>query len=205
MKVGIKMSLLRRNNDIEFYAVPNQHWVISAEYPFYKDLEKLFDFTNEDISKGSCTVQGLQKPILNKEWEKEREEYKKWFLSIFKQMDMPITKIHDRQEEPEHKAWTINYFPGGWQAGHFHSTNKINQANKRFASSVIFFDELTPTKRNPFNGCLYTVMQDPNGYSYDHKFHPAPGKVVVMDDRVWHGAYPCEDNRRCLVWDFDIE
>jgi hypothetical protein len=28
------------------------------------------------------------------------------------------------QEEPEHKAWTINYFPGGWQAGHFHSTNK---------------------------------------------------------------------------------
>ena len=44
------MSLLRKNNDIEFYAVPNQHWVISAEYPFYKDLEKLFDFTNEDIS-----------------------------------------------------------------------------------------------------------------------------------------------------------
>ena len=91
------MSLLRKNNDIEFYAVPNQHWVISAEYPFYKDLEKLFDFTNEDISKGSCTVQGLQKPILNNEWEKEREEYKKWFLSIFKQMDVPITKIHDRQ------------------------------------------------------------------------------------------------------------
>jgi hypothetical protein len=93
MKVGIQMSLLRKNNDIEFYAVPNQHWVISAEYPFYKDLEKLFDFTNEDISKGSCTVQGLQKPILNTEWEKEREEYKKWFLSIFKQMDVPITKI----------------------------------------------------------------------------------------------------------------
>ena len=127
------------------------------------------------------------------------------FLDIFKQVDVPISKITDRQDEQEHKAWTINYFPGGWQAGHFHSTRKTDQSNKRFCSSVMFFDELTPTKKNPFNGCLYTVLQSPNGYSYDHKFHPSPGKVVVFDDRVWHGTYPCEDNRRCLVWDFDIE
>jgi len=51
---------------------------------------------------------------------------------------------------------------------------------------------------------MYTIMQNQYGYTYDHKFHPAPGRVVVMDDRVWHGAYPTEDNRRCLVWDFDI-
>ena len=74
-------------------------------------------------------------------------------MSIFKQMDMPVNKILDRDEN-EHKAWTINYFPGGWQAGHFHSTNKINQGNKRFCSSVMFFDELKPTKKNPFNGSV---------------------------------------------------
>ena len=85
----------------------------------------------------------------------------------------------------------------------FHSTEKYKQENKRFASSVMFFDSLQPTKDNPFNGFFYTILQDPNGYTYDHKFHPSP-KVVVMDDRVWHGAYPTEDMRRCLVWDFDI-
>jgi len=199
------MSLIRKNNNIELYAVPNQHWIVTAEYPFYQDLEKLFDFTNEDISKGSCTVSGIQKPIKDSEWDKERAEYKKWFLDIFKQVDVPISKITDRQDEQEHKAWTINYFPGGWQAGHFHSTRKTDQSNKRFCSSVMFFDELTPTKKNPFNGCLYTVLQSPNGYSYDHKFHPEPGRVIMMDDRVWHGAYPTEDNRRVLVWDFDIK
>ena len=198
------MSLLRKSNNIEFYAVPNQHWIVTAEYPFYKDLEKFFDFSNEDLSKGSCTITGLQRPIRNNEWEKERQNYKDWFLDIFRQVQVPIKEIHDRQNEQEHKAWTINYFPGGWQAGHFHSTEKYKQENKRFASSVMFFDSLQPTKDNPFNGCLYTILQDPNGYTYDHKFHPSPGKVVVMDDRVWHGAYPTEDMRRCLVWDFDI-
>ena len=76
--------------------------------------------------------------------------------------------------------------------------------NRRFATSVMLFDNITPTKQNQFNGCMYTVMQNQYGYTYDHKFHPTPGRVVVMDDRVWHGAYPTEDNRRCLVWDFDI-
>ena len=42
------MALINKVNDIEFYAVPNQHWVVSAFYPDYKDLEKFFDFT--DIS-----------------------------------------------------------------------------------------------------------------------------------------------------------
>ena len=102
----------------------------------------MFDFTNEDISKGSCTVSGIQKPIKDSEWDKERAEYKKWFLDIFKQVDVPISKITDRQDEQEHKAWTINYFPGGWQAGHFHSTDREAQSNKRFISTVMFFDKL---------------------------------------------------------------
>ena len=81
----------------------------------------------------------------------------------------------------------------------------MTQQNKRFASSVMLFDHITPSKTNQFNGCMYTIMQNQFGYTYDHKFHPTPGRVVVMDDRVWHGAYPTEDNRRCLVWDFDID
>ena len=60
------MSLLKRVNDIDLYVVPNQQWVVCAMYPYYKSLEKFFDFTNEDykdISKGSCTVNGIQKPF----------------------------------------------------------------------------------------------------------------------------------------------
>ena len=108
------------------------------------------------------------------------------------------------ENEQEHKVLTINYFPGGWQAGHF-PTEKYKQLQQKVCFLVLCSWIHEPTRDNPFNGCLYTIMQDPNGYTYDHKFHPTPGKVVVMDDRVWHGTYPTEDLRRCLVWDFDID
>lgn len=199
------MSLLRSSNGIDLYVVPNQHWVVSAVYPNFKDMEHLFDFSNADISNGSCTVNGIQKPLDYDEWSRERQDYTSWLLSIFKDVNLPITQINDKVEGQLYKAWTINYFPGGWQAGHFHSTDRVAQSNRRFASSVMFFDYIRPTKDNMFNGCLYTIMQDQSGYTYDHKFHPEPGRVVVMDDRVWHGAYPTEDNRRSLVWDFDIK
>jgi len=199
------MSLLKKVNNIELYMTQNQHWVLSAIYPHYKDLEELFDFTTADIANGTCTVNGIQKPLEYDEWTKQRQEYKTWLLDCFKQVDLPITQITERTEGQESKAWTINYFPNGWQAGHFHSTDRMSQQNKRFASSVMLFDHITPSKTNQFNGCMYTVMQNQFGYTYDHKFHPTPGRVVVMDDRVWHGAYPTEDNRRCLVWDFDID
>jgi len=205
MKVGMTMSLLRKINEIDLYVVPNQHWVVSAVYPNYKDLEKFFDFSDADITDGTLTMNGIQKSLELNEWTKEREDYKLWLLDIFKQIEAPIKQITDKTDNQKYNAWTINYFPGGWQAGHFHSTNKMNQQNKRFASSVMFFDDIRPTKKNKQNGCLYTLMQDPSGYTYDHKFHPTPGRVVVMDDRVWHGTYPTEDNRRVLVWDFDYE
>lgn len=201
------MSLLKNINGVELYVTPNQHWVMSAIYPYYKDLEKLFDFTTADISTNTCTINGIQKPLQYEEWDKERKEYKEWLLDCFKLVDLPITEISERQnvnQDGWNSSWTINYFPGGWQAGHFHSTDRVQQMNRRFATSVMLFDNITPTKQNQFNGCMYTVMQNQYGYTYDHKFHPAPGRVVVMDDRVWHGAYPTEDNRRCLVWDFDI-
>ena len=199
------MSLLKKVNDIELYMTQNQHWVVSAIYPHYQEMESLFDFTSSDISNGTCTVNGIQKPLEYDEWNKQRTNYKTWLLDCFKQVDLPITQITERTEGQESKAWTINYFPDGWQAGHFHSTDRMTQQNKRFASSVMLFDHITPSKTNQFNGCMYTIMQNQFGYTYDHKFHPTPGRVVVMDDRVWHGAYPTEDNRRCLVWDFDID
>ena len=198
------MSLLKKINDIELYVVPNQHWIVSAVYPYYKDMEHLFDFSTADMSSGHCTVNGIQKPLLPEEWTRERVDYQMWLLDIFKQVSVPIKEINYREDGPDTKAWTINYFPGGWQAGHFHSIDRMAQSNARFASSVMFFDHIKPTKHNRFNGCLYTVLQDQNGYTYDHKFHPEPGRVVIMDDRVRHGVYPTEDNRRSLVWDFDI-
>jgi len=203
------MSLLRSSNDIDLYLVPNQQWIVSAIYPDYKDFEKFFDFSQEnlqDISKGSCTVRGIQKPLKDEEWNTERKRYKEWLLDTFEQVQVPIKTINeDWQDGTQYKAWTINYFPGGWQAGHFHSTQRFDQQNKRFASSVMFFDDIQPTKKNPFNGCLYTILQNTDGYTYDHKFHPSPGRVVVFDDRVWHGAYPTEDMRRSFVWNFDID
>ena len=166
------MSLLKKVNDIELYMTQNQHWVVSAIYPHYQEMESLFDFTSSDISKGTCTVNGIQKPLEYDEWNKQRTTYKTWLLDCFKQVDLPVTHITERTEGQESKAWTINYFPGGWQAGHFHSIDRMTQQNKRFASSVMLFDHITPTKTNQFNGCMYTIMQNQFGYTYDHKFHP---------------------------------
>jgi hypothetical protein len=69
----------------------------------------------------------------------------------------------------------------------------------------MFFDDINPTRDNRWNGCLYTLLQNPYGYTYDHKFHPKAGQVIIMDDRVWHGTYPTEDNRRVFVSDFDVD
>tara|TARA_Y100000114_G_scaffold155813_1_gene181009 strand:+ start:1780 stop:2397 length:618 start_codon:yes stop_codon:yes gene_type:complete len=202
------MALINKVNDIEFYAVPNQHWVVSAFYPDYKDLEKFFDFTDIDISEKTATVNGLQRPIKNEEWAEERTKYMTWMLDTLKQVNIPVTAIKERQSKDQsgwNSAWTINYFPGGWQAGHFHSTDRSAQSNKRFISTVMFFDDINPTRDNRWNGCLYTLLQNPYGYTYDHKFHPKAGQVIIMDDRVWHGTYPTEDNRRVFVSDFDVD
>ena len=202
------MALLKTIGDIEMYFVPNQHWVVSAIYPDYKEMLPLLDFTSADVSRGTCTVNGIQRIIENDEWIKQRTKYKNWMVDTFKQLDMPIKEVSERESESptdlSTRAWTINYFEGGWQAGHFHSTDRPKQQNRRFGSSVMMFDKIEPTRKNMFNGCNYVVLQDPYGYTYDHKFHPEPGRVIMMDDRVWHGAYPTEDNRRVLVWDFDI-
>ena len=134
------MSLLKRVNDIDLYVVPNQQWVVCAMYPYYKSLEKFFDFTNEDykdISKGSCTVNGIQKPLVDEEWDKERTEYKEWLLDTFSQVQVPIKEINEDWEGGEqYKAWTINYF-GGWQAGHFQHSVLINKIKDLLQCNVL--------------------------------------------------------------------
>lgn len=197
------MSLIKTVNGAELYLVPNQQFVISAEYPDYEDFLPFFDFTSVDMSERTSTVNGIQKQISNDSWSKERSKYIDWMLGIFEDLQVPIKTVTPRPDE--YPAWTVNYFEGGWQAGHFHSTNKMTQDNKRFISTVMFFDNIQPTKDNRWNGCLYTLLQNQYGYTFDHKFHPSPGKVVILDDRVWHGTYPTEDNRRVFVSDFDID
>ena len=63
------------------------------------------------------------------------------------------------------------------------------------------FDTIKSQKES--HGCLYTITGCKWIYLRS-KFHPESGKVVVFDDRVWHGAYS-RDMRRSLVWNFDIE
>jgi len=197
------MALMKNIEGIEFYAVPNQQWVVCAEYPDYEELLPFFDFTGVDISERTATVNGVQRPIANNEWTEQREKYTAWLQEVFETLQLPISNITPRQDD--YPSWTVNYFADGWQAGHFHSTDKMGQQNKRFISTVMFFDHIEPTRDNRWNGCLYTLLQNQFGYTYDHKFHPSPGRVVIMDDRVWHGTYPTTDNRRVFVSDFDID
>lgn len=197
------MALLKTVEGIEFYAVPNQQWVVCAEYPDYEELLPFFDFTEVDVSDRTSTVNGIQRMIANREWKKECKKYRNWLLDVFQKVQIPINEVTPRDDN--FPAWTVNYFEGGWQAGHCHATDRMGHTNKRFISTVMFFDHIEPTRDNRWNGCLYTLLQNQFGYTYDHKFHPSPGRVVIMDDRVWHGTYPTEDNRRVFVSDFNID
>ncbi len=86
------MSLLRKTNGLEFYAVPNQQWVVCAEYPHYEELLPFFDFTGVDVSESTATVNGIQRPIANEEWTEQRKKYIAWMLEVFHTLQIPITK-----------------------------------------------------------------------------------------------------------------
>jgi hypothetical protein len=197
------MALARKIDDIEFYFVPNQQFIICATYPNYEKFLPFFEKKDSDLSMDTCTVNGVQSPLQNDDWVEQRLDYTKWIESVFKKLDAPISKVY--KAENNITAWTVDYADGGWQAGHFHSTDRMHQQNKRFITTVLFFDKIEPTIDNNWNGCLYTVLQNPEGYTYDHKFHPTPGKVIIMDDRVWHGTYPTQERRRVFVSDFEID
>lgn len=189
--------LVKVNDNVELYQVPNGQWVISGFYPDYKELEFLYTMPIHDISEKTCTVNGVQVMIHDEQWKQQQHIFSQWLHNAFRSVDMYIDNIRSRD------AWTLDYTANGHQVGHFHSTDRMYQQNERFASAVLFFNNVHPIKGYQSNGCLYTIMQTPDGYTYEHKFHPEPGRYVIMDDRVFHGAYPTTENRRCLVWNFD--
>lgn len=199
---------------LDFYFVENTQWIFSGIYPDYKELEFLYEElkSNKDIHLTTSTVRGKQTLLKEEIWRQQRGRYQEWILDSFATLQCPIVEIMYRNfneiEVPTdidvtETAWIIEYEEHGHQTGHFHSTERMHQNNPRFGSSVLFFDKIEPTEEYKSNGCLWTILQDPKGYTFQHMFHPDPGRCVVMDDRVFHGAYPTTKTRRCLVWDFD--
>lgn len=209
------MSLVGSKNGIDLYRVPNGQWIISGMYPHYEELEHLYESLkhNPDVSTTTSTVHGKQTILPKDLWQEPRQKYQQWLKDAFKTTGANIKSISyrdfndlniEKDIQVDDTAWIIEYNEHGHQTGHFHSVDRLHQTNTRFASAVMFFDDIKPTQQYKCNGCLWTVLQEPNGYTWDHKFHPEPGRVVVMDDRVFHGAYPTTQKRRCLVWDFNF-
>lgn len=197
------MSLVFQQDSLEVYRVPNGQWILSSVYPDYEKFLDLFKTLGEDVSGATTTMHGRQCTFETpNDWQSLYDDYSKWMLEQFKIAQAPVKELIPR---PGKSSWIVDYNPGGYQVGHFHSTERNNQENARFASSVMLFDNIPPHKDNMWDGVLYTLLTDPNGYMYEHKFHSQPGRVVVMDDRVYHGVYPTSKPRKSFVWDFDYK
>ena len=99
-----------------------------------------------------------------------------------------------------YEAWAIEYKDGGYQAIHNHT----QQSN--LISMIMFFDTITEEqRRQPTDGCTYTLMPQTDGNQMCSHFNPYPGKVIIFDGKVYHGTYPCKAPRRCFVVNFKFE
>ena len=99
-----------------------------------------------------------------------------------------------------HEAWAIEYKDGGYQAVHNHT----QQPN--LISIIMFFDTIKDEQKvQPTDGCTYTLMPHTEGNQVCLHFNPYPGKVVIMDGKVFHGTYPCKAPRRCFVVNFKFD
>lgn len=99
-----------------------------------------------------------------------------------------------------HEAWAIEYKDGGYQTVHNHT----QQPN--LISVIIFFDEIKDEQKvQQTDGCIYTLTPHNDGNQICLHFNPYPGKVIIMDGKVFHGTYPCRAPRRCFVVNFKFE
>lgn len=174
--------------DNNFYCL-NGRWVVETSVDCYLDYENLFNYTHPDGSGQTTTVNGYQQGHSTDETKLLADEIIIKTNTMLAQYSMPLIIRNHIQ------TWSIKYFPGGWKGLHCH------QHGKTGATAVVYFDDATPGDND--NGALYALLTDENGNSYLNLWHSSPGKLIVMDSRLWHGVYPTLDERRVLVLDFE--
>lgn len=172
----------------KFYCL-NGRWIVESSVQTHVQFENLFEHTQPDGSGITTTVNGYQQGHSVEHTKTLADEIIFKTNTILSEYKLPC-KIDNHIQ-----TWSIEYFPGGWKGLHCHLHGKTG------ATAVVYFDE--PVVGDNDEGALYAVLADEQGNNYLNLWHPAPGKLLVMDARIWHGVYPTLDTRRVLVLDFE--
>jgi hypothetical protein len=182
--------------DDVFYTL-NHLWALVTDYPDIDDLENYWDLKHErkDNSRYSYTNMGYQYNLTADDWHtRGGKEFYNWLQEKFDSLKLPFELGMIKE------AWCNEYNENGFQTAHRHGTDVLNP-NGGLLTCVIYFDDVPLLEGNEVNGCLYTFMPTPSGYQYYEEIPSKRGRVTVMNGEVWHGAYPTQHQRRCLVVD----
>lgn len=175
-----------------FYCA-NGRWIVESYIPFYQEAEALLTYEQPNmITPGSSTtVNGYQIGHTLKSTEKFAEFIVQKTNSILQNYKYPAQLTNHIQ------TWSIHYYPGGWKGLHNH------QKDNTGATAVLYFDDI-PKQPND-EGAFYAILQNEYGDTCVNYWNSSPGKLLVMDSRIWHGVYPTNVDRRVMVLDFEVQ
>ena len=182
--------------DDVFYTVRHL-WMLVTQYPHIDHLENYWSLkqSKEDQSQFTYTNSGYQFNLTADEWNTMGgSEFYIWLQQKIDELRLPF------ELDAIKEAWCNEYYKGGFQTAHRHGMD-ILDPNGGLMSCVIYFDDVPLEERNEVNGCLFTMMPTPSGYQHYEEIPSQRGRVTIMNGEVWHGAYPTQHKRRCLVVD----
>ena len=177
-------------------------WVLETQYDKYKDFEFVFGLDKSTEYVNNWHHYGIQYEVFIQDVEPRMTEAVKEMLS---ETNFGI------KLGPWLVGWATEYGIGGFKRGHHHIPRPGDGPRKKTFSMCMYFDEsdelpscqkLWPDEERHAPGYLYTLMPKEDGTQKYTAFGPKPGRVVMMDNKVWHGAYPTKTPRRVLVVDF---
>ena len=183
-------------NIFNFYSSQTGRWAFGTDFKNYKDYEHLFDQGGSEYSSTSLTNHGKQHDLELKDTQALVPEIKNILKQCFNQLNAPIEILEFK------RAWHITYFENGYQCMHHHQSQQSSNTTTHILSTVIFFDTI-PYNNGNYNGCLYGLIPESDGYQHYAIYPSEEGKIIVMDGKVWHGVYHTDRKRRSLICDFE--
>jgi len=173
--------------------IANNHWIVETYAPMWKEYECLFDIEHPNLVEPgkSTTVNGYQMP-------QSLDDTREIADFIIEKTNSILDEGQVRCKLNKHiQSWSIRYYPGGWKGIHNHAKGSTG------CTAVLYFDDIRDQPND--EGAFYAVLQDEKGGTHVNWWQPSKGKLLIMDARIWHGAYPTLDERRVMVFDFEVD
>lgn len=162
-------------------------YYVEGVYSDYKNFLNCFDLDSDSHrDSGDSTIFHL------KNWEYPQSIDDNYIDFVKKSVaKMPYKNIQHS------KSWWIDYPTHSYAGMHSHTPG-------RQFTCVLFLDDYIEDEQHPHAGYLYAVLNNNNTMSY-HEWKPEPGKIIILDGRVWHGTYPTRQKRKVFVTDFTFD